>query len=147
MRRYLLLIALVAAGCGGATASKNDYVESLNKASAVLREQLPGLGTSLGSGGPEAAAQLEEGADALDAAAKDVGKIDPPDDAAKAHRKMVVGLEKLAGTFHDAAAAAKSKDVDELQKTLARFQDDSGVKEIQEAESELKANGYAFTAS
>jgi hypothetical protein len=142
----LVLAALVAAGCGGAGGSKNDYVESLNKAQASLQKSLASLG-DIGAGGAQAATRLEQGGKAMDAAADDFNGITPPDDAKRAHGKIVDGLHKLAGTFHDAAKAAKSNDLTKLQKTLQDFEQNPGAKEIQEAENELKANGYKVDGS
>jgi hypothetical protein len=142
----LVLAALVAAGCGGAGGSKNDYVKSLNKAQASLQESLASLG-DIGSGGTQAAATLEAGGKAMDAAADDFNGITPPGDAKHAHGQIVDGLHKLAGTFHDAAKAAKSNDLSKLAKVLQDFEQNPGAKEIQAAESELKANGYKVRGS
>jgi hypothetical protein len=137
----LVLAALVAAGCGGASGDKNDYVKSLNKAQASLQKSLTSLG-DIGSGGAQAATRLEEGGQAMDDAADDFNEITPPDDAKHAHGKIVDGLHTLAGTFHDASKAAKSKDLNKLAAVLKDFETNPGAKEIQEAEAELKANGY-----
>jgi hypothetical protein len=153
--RYLLLLpalvaTLAAAGCG--SGSKNDYVQSVNKAEASLQKSLSGLnsiGTS--TNGAQVATQLQQGGDALDAAADDFNDIKPPDDAKNAHGKIVDGLHKLAGTLHDAAKSAKSAkspaDLQQTAKVLSDVATSEGVKEIQEAQDELTANGYKFKSS
>ena len=148
MVRYLLLIpalaaTLAAAGCG--SGSKNDYVQSVNKAEASLQKSLSSV-NSIGasSSGADVAATLEKGGSALDAAADDFNNIKPPDDAKHAHGKIVDGLHKLAGTFRDAAKSAKSNDLTAVAKVLTDVTTSDGAKEIQEAEDELKANGYKF---
>jgi hypothetical protein len=136
-------VALVVSGCGGGGTSKNDYVESLNKAQATLTTQLTDIGNGISAGDTAAAAaQLDKGGKAVDAAADDFNAIEPPDDAASAHKKIVDGLHKLAGTFRDAADAARDKDMDKLSKTLSDIQTSDGAKELQEAQNELVANGY-----
>jgi hypothetical protein len=135
-------VALVVSGCGGGT-SKNDYVDSINQAQATLNTQLSSLGSGLSSGDTAAAAtQLDKGGKAIDAAADSFNSIEPPDDAASAHKKIVDGLHKLAGTFRDAADAAREKDLDKLSKVLTDIQTSAGAKELQAAQDELVKNGY-----
>jgi len=144
--RHLLLIpalaaALVAAGCG--SGSKNDYVQSVNKAEASLQKSLTSLSSiSATSSGAQVANTLENGGNALDAAADNFNEIKPPDDAKNAHAKIVDGLHKLAGTFREAADAAKSKDPTKLVQTLTDITSSDGAKELEAAEKELIANGY-----
>ena len=135
--------ALVVSGCGGSGTSKNDYVKSLNKAQATLTEQLTQIGGGISAGDTAAAAaQLDKGGRAIDTAADDFNNISPPDDAAGAHKKIVSGLHKLAGTFREAADAARSKDPEKLSAALTDLESSEGAKELQAAEDELVANGY-----
>jgi multidrug resistance efflux pump len=153
--RYLLLIpalaaTLAAAGCG--SGSKNDYVQSVNKAEASLQKSLSSL-NSIGasSSGADVAATLQKSGSALDTAADDFNDIKPPDDAKHAHGKIVDGLHKLAGTFRDAAKSAQgAKSPDDLAqaaKVLSAITTSEGAKELQEAQDELTANGYKFKNS
>jgi multidrug resistance efflux pump len=153
--RYLLLIpalaaALAAAGCG--SGSKNDYVQSVNKAEASLQKSLSSV-NSIGasSSGADVAATLEKGGSALDAAADDFNNIKPPDDAKHAHGKIVDGLHKLAGTFRDAAKSAQGAktpdDLAQAAKVLSAITTSEGAKELQEAQDELTSNGYKFKNS
>ena len=148
MVRYLLLIpalaaTLAAAGCG--SGSKNDYVKSVNDAQVSLQKSMSSLsGISASSSGAEVATTLEKGGNALDAAADNFNNIKPPDNAKQAHGKIVDGLHKLAGTFRNAAKSAKSNDLSAVAKVLTDVTTSDGAKEIQEAEDELKANGYKF---
>jgi hypothetical protein len=136
-------VALVVSGCGSSGPSKNEYVKNLNKAQAALTEQLNTIGSGISSSDPsQASAQLEKGGKAIDAAADDFNSITPPDDAAGAHKKIVDGLHKLAGTFREAADAAKSKDPTKLVQTLTDITSSDGAKELEAAEKELIANGY-----
>ena len=155
MVRYLLLIpalaaALAAAGCG--SGSKNDYVQSVNKAEASLQKSLSSV-NSIGasSSGADVAATLEKGGSALDAAADDFNNIKPPDDAKHAHGKIVDGLHKLAGTFREAAKSAQGAktpdDLAQAAKVLSAITTSEGAKELQEAQVELTSNGYKFKNS
>jgi hypothetical protein len=138
----LAVAALLAAGCG--SGSKNDYVNSLNKATTALQKSLSGIGTDLGSGGvgPALAKKLEAGGTAIDNAADDFNGIKPPSNAKHAHGQIVDGLHKLAGTFRDAAKAARANDLSKLSQTVSGIETSAGAQEIQKAEDELKAAGY-----
>jgi hypothetical protein len=135
----LATVALVAAGCGAA--DKNAYVKQVNKAEQALTSSL----TAMSSGTDPAT--LDKGGAAIEAAAADFGKITPPDDAKHAHGEIIDGLHKLAGTMHDAADAARAKDLDKLNQILQGFQSSAGARELQAAQDELKAHGYKFASS
>ena len=140
-------VALVVSGCGGSGTSKNDYVKSLNKAQAELTKQLTAIGGGISSDPSQMSAQLEKGGQAIDGAADDFNSISPPDDAASAHKKIVDGLHKLAGTFRDAAKSAKSNDLQAVAKVLTDVTTSEGAKELDDAQKELIANGYKFKNS
>ena len=136
-------LALAAAGCG--SSNKNDYVKQLNKAVASLQTSLSSATQDIGSAGTDGsavAAKLESGGKAMDTAADNFDKIDPPSDAEHAHGEIVDGLHKLAGTFRDAAKSARSNHLEEVVKTLSAFQTSPGAQEIEKAQNELKDSGY-----
>ncbi len=149
MRHLLLIPALAAvalAGCG--SGSKNDYVQSVNKAEASLQKSMSSISTiGSSSSGAQVATTLEQGGKALDAAADDFNDIKPPDNAKTAHVKIVDGLHKLAGTFRTAAKSAKSNDLTAVAKALTDVATSDGAKEIQDAQNELVAAGYKFKNS
>jgi hypothetical protein len=135
--------ALAVAACG--SSDRNDYVKSLNKAEATLQKNLSGLG-DIGAGASpmQVAAKLDAGGQALDNAADDFNGIQPPDDAKHAHGQFIDGLHKLASTLHGAAKQAKTHDGAGLAKTMQGLLTSPGINEIQDAQNELKANGYKF---
>jgi hypothetical protein len=49
--------------------------------------------------------------------------------------------------MHDAAEAARDKDVDKLMQILQGFESSPGARELQAAQDELSAQGYKFTSS
>jgi hypothetical protein len=145
--RFLLLTSLAAlalAACGGSGTSKNDYVKSLNKAEAALQKSLQDVGGAVNAsgGGTAVAAKLQAGGKALDDAADNFNTIKPPSDAKHAHGEIVDGLHKLAGTFREAASAAKANDLTKAASTLSGALSGAGAQEIQKAQDELKAAGY-----
>jgi hypothetical protein len=147
MKRILGLafavLALAAAACGGDTADKNEYVTSVNNAQAALTASMAKINP--GGTDPKAiAAELDEGADALDKTTDDFKAITPPDDAKGAHAKIVKGLSALADTFREAADAAREKDTAKMVELLSGIQTSAGAKELEAAQKELTANGYKF---
>src|SRR3954453_15288229 len=135
----LTVLALVAAGCGAA--DKNAYAKQVNQAEQALTKSLNSL-----SGSPNAA-KLDAGGRAIEAAAADFGKIQPPADAKHAHGEIIDGLHKLAGTMHEAATAARAKDVGKLTQILQDVQSGPAARELQAAQTELESHGYKFTSS
>ena len=138
-----LAVAALTAACG--SADKNEYVTSVNNAQASLTTSLSKINPA---GKPEQiATELDEGGTAIEATVKDFKAIEPPEDAAKAHDQIVSGLSALATTFHDAAAAARAKDMDKMSTLLSGIQTSEGAKQLQAAQKELVANGYKFEDS
>src|SRR4051794_4357849 len=138
-----VLTTLAVAGCGS-TADKNQYVNSVNQATTTLTREMSAIG-NVGGGDPAAiATTLEKGGKAIDKAADDFDTIPPPDDAKHAHGQMVSGLHALAGTFRQAADAARAKDTTKLIAIVGDIQTSAGAKELEAAQHELEANGYKF---
>ena len=136
------VVALAIAGCGGD--DKEDYVKEFNKVGNTLEKTLTSLGTDLtGSTDPkQIAGKLDEGAKALEDAADELDGIEPPDDAEKAHDKIVSGVKDLSATFEKGASEAKSGDLTKLVKTFSSIQGSQGASKIQEAQKELRDKGY-----
>jgi len=146
MRSFALLAvsaALLVAGCGS-TGSKNDYVNSVNQATTALTQSMSSIGQVSNSDPAAVASTLEKGGKAIDKAATDFAAITPPDNAKHAHDEMVSGLHSLAGTFADAADAARAKNTQKLVEILGGIQGSTGAKKIQAAQDELIKNGYKF---
>jgi hypothetical protein len=138
-----LVAAAAAAGCGGG-GGRDGYVEQFNRADRTLERTLSGIGDDLraGTSGREVGAKLDESARALDRAAGDFDRIDPPSDAEHAHGRIVDGLRRLAGLFRDSADAARRDDVAGLTRTLEGLESSAGARESQAAQRELKDKGY-----
>src|SRR3954451_14184940 len=107
-------LALVPAGSGAS--DKTACSKKVNKAEQALSSSLGSL-----SGAPDAA-RLDAGGRAIDAAGADFAQITPPGDAKHAHGQIIDGLHKLAGTMHDAATAARAKDVGKLSQIAQSLQ-------------------------
>ena len=146
MRKFALLgaiAALLITGCGS-TADKNEYVNSVNKATTTLTQSMSKLGAANNTDPAAMAGSIDDAGQAIEKAAKDFEAITPPDDAKHAHGLMVSGLHSLATTFSDAADAARAKDTAKLVKVLGEIQNSKGAKDIQAAQNELVKNGYKF---
>jgi uncharacterized protein YukE len=155
MRRLLtlvaVLVAVVAAGCGGSTdsSSREAYGKSLAKASATLQKtfaDIAGQSTTSRSS-KQVGDRLERGAKALDEAANRFAEIKPPAEVKDAHRKLVDGLHELAAVFRKSADAARRNDTKSLTAALQGLANSDGVKKITEAQQQLKDAGVTVATT
>jgi hypothetical protein len=123
----LLAVAALAGGCGGMNAE--DYSERVAKASAAVQVAMAGAGQDAG--------KLDATSKSIAAAADDVERLDPPGEAEDVNTHIADGFRKLAGTFHQAAAAARSGDLDRRDDILEHLDTSPGLRELEAAESEL----------
>lgn len=138
----LAALALIASGCGGT--SKEDYEEEIDAVGQQLDEEFTDIGRELQmSGGLEKAApELRRGASALDEAVDDLEGLEPPDDAEKAHDKIVEGVRLLARDFRSAAPAAARGDVRRVLQLFGSIESSRGYRLILEARDDLRDAGY-----
>ncbi|MGK2939371.1 MAG: hypothetical protein ACSLFR_16480 [Solirubrobacteraceae bacterium] len=84
-------VALIAAGCGGDTEEKNDYVDQVNKAQTEFADQVTKLSTAITSTSSSSADQKTIGSyqTAVDGVVKDLEGITPPEDVKAEHQQLV----------------------------------------------------------
>ena len=144
----LAALMLVAAGCGGDDdgTSKEDYEKEVREAGQTLEKTFTNIGASIsGAGSPkEAAAKLDEGADALEKTSGDLGDIEPPSDIEDSHDELVEGLDELADEFRNGADAAEEGDPTKLREFATSLSRSEAVQKIQSAGEEIEKKGYDF---
>jgi hypothetical protein len=124
----LVAIAVVAAGCGSGGGS-SDYYDRVDTASAVVQEALKDLGSS--------SAELDASGKAIEDAARDLDKAEPPGDAKRFDAHLVEGLHQLAATLHQAAQAGRDGDFAKRDDVLDHLDSSPGLRELQAAERAL----------
>jgi len=167
MRRALpllvLVLALVAAGCGGgdddgskttsttssSSSSKQAYAAQLQQASATLQKTFGDISDQTGSNtsSKQIGDRLQKGAVAVDQSADKFAKITPPPAAQAAHQKLVTGLHEIAAELRKAATAARANDSKALATALKALLQGDGAKQLTAATAELKALGLTPDAS
>ena len=119
----LLLVA--AAGCGGGdTASKNDYVEAINKAQTDFANNVQKVGSSssTGSDPAEAAKQTFTSlSTAIDKVVADLKGVEAPDEVKDLHNDLISEMEEFKGQVKDAADSLESKDPTAILKAQSKF--------------------------
>lgn len=97
-------VALIAAGCGGDTEEKNDYVDQVNKAQTEFADQVTKLSTAITSTSSSSADQktIESYQTAVDGVVKDLKGITPPEDVKAEHQQLVDAMS----TYGDSVGAA-----------------------------------------
>lgn len=94
--------AVALAACDEDTAENNDYVDQVNEVSSTLLESVQSLPS--GSGNPqEISAALDDVASQVGTAATDMSEIDPPEDVAEQHDKIVADLDTLQSEAQNAS--------------------------------------------
>lgn len=86
--------ALALAACDGDTAENNEYVDQVNEVSSTLLSSVQSLPATGGSP-KQISSALERVSTEVGAAATDLSEIDPPEDVADLHDKIVTDLNTL----------------------------------------------------
>lgn len=94
--------ALALPACAGDTAENNDYVDQVNQVSKELLSSVKSIPAAGGSP-KQVSASLDEVSAKLGTAASDLAEIDPPEDVASLHDKIVNDLETLQDEAKNAA--------------------------------------------
>lgn len=94
--------AVAFAACDEDTAENNEYVDQVNQVSSTLLDSVESL--PVGGGSPQqVSSALEEVSSQLETASTDLAEIDPPEDVADLHDKIVTDLETLSSEATNAA--------------------------------------------
>ena len=145
----LMAVALLVAGCGGSgDDGRAQYVAQLNRAETKLDRSLSVIRRDVVPGTPIAviATKVDQGAKALDQAARDFRAIKPPADARAEQREIVTGVEQLAAIYRRGAAAARRNDVRALTRSLQNLQSSPAAQRIRRAQTALRDKGYEIRA-
>ena len=125
-----LAISLVgAAGCGGDTKKKNDYVDAVNKvqtdfANAVSKLQTASAGSGI-SGAQKTFANLGT---AIDKVVSDLQGVTPPDSVKNLHNQLIAEMKSFGVSIKTAGASLSSGDPKKILAAQTKFATDaSGV--------------------
>jgi hypothetical protein len=130
MLRSILLVAfaavaLIAAGCGGDTEEKNEYVDQVNKAQTEFASQVTKLSTAITSTSSDTADQkvITSYETAVGGVVKDLEAITPPEDVKAEHQQLIDAMsqygESVGGAVTDLQGGTpqdRLKAATELQK-------------------------------
>jgi hypothetical protein len=157
MRRALVvvvsLLAVVVAGCGGGDGGakatpKQAYATQLAEASKPLQAAFADadqVGANVSSA--QIIGHLEQEVATVESTIKRFRAITPPAELAATHRKLIEGLQELAGAFRKGAQAARKNDTKSLATALRKLTTSEGVKKLTQASAELKARGVTVTTA
>lgn len=118
-------VALIAAGCGGDTEEKNEYVDQVNKAQTEFANQVTKLSAAITSTSSEATDRktIQSYQDAVDGVVKDLEGITPPEDVKAEHQQLVDAMSQYGESVSSAlddlqggTAQDRLKAAQELQK-------------------------------
>lgn len=143
MRRLvaaLAIVALTAAGCGGD--GGGDYANDVRDVGQKLQDSSVGKELQNVKSPQQLADALRKAAGLLDEAAAKLDELDPPDEAADAHRKLTEGARETADAFRKVADQAEGGNAQDVLSTLGQLTSSGGAKKLEEGLSELEKEGY-----
>jgi hypothetical protein len=142
----LLVLALLAAGCGGGGArlSRSAYQAKLSAAFTAAVGTIKADPRAAGS--PSLVAAIAAGYDGIASSLKD---LRPPANVQALNDELVAGASKQAATLHALVARIKGKPKAVRERILAQFDPSTvaGQKEFDRAVAGLEAKGYRFRPS
>ena len=146
----LVALAVLVAGCGGDQLSQEEYEQELSQAAEDLSQASERLGTELSSAmagdGDFAQAAEELGAvrDQLNETADGLDGVEPPEEAADAHDRLVDALRAYSGELEQFQGALEDGDTAEITESLSGLENLESLQDLQEAGAELEELGYTF---
>ena len=108
------------AACDGDTAENNDYVDQVNEVSSTLLSSVESLPAAGGSP-QQVSSALEDVSTQVGTAADDLEAIDPPEDVASLHDKIVADLNTLSDEASNAANEVSSGGAAAAVGVIAQF--------------------------
>jgi hypothetical protein len=126
-RRHLVLAlsiiaaAVLAAGCGDGSLSKNEYVEKNNTIQTDAQKAIGEIGAS--SDPEKMSEQMTTAKTAITKAAADLEKLDPPSDWQEEHDELVAVLEEMSALMAELETAAEKQDIKALQSASSELND------------------------
>jgi len=151
-RRCTVALAAVGAmallaGCGGGSSrlTKAQYEQRVQKDAAALTKATSGIGTSTSSFS-DLQKVVTSAQSGIEAAAKDLESLKPPQEAENANKAFVAALRAIESDFKAMATALKKHD---LTKIVALVQQLGGSKEVaaaKRAAADLAKKGYHLGA-
>lgn len=102
-----VVLILGLAGCSSA-ASKNEYVETVNRIQMSVIEATASLSAATVSSPKDALAAFEKAEARIDEAVSELNEIDVPPEAEEGHDELVEGFEDLGDLIRDVQAQVKS---------------------------------------
>jgi hypothetical protein len=114
------VLSLVAvAGCGGDTASKNDYVDALNKVQTDFKDSV----TKSGSAGSatEAKDVFANLSTAIDKLIADLKGVEAPDEVKDLHNDLITEMTEFKSQVEDAGSSLASGDPKAIVAAQTKF--------------------------
>lgn len=125
----LAAVALIAAGCGGDTEEKNDYVDQVNKAQSDFAAQVQKLSTAITSTSSDAADQktIQSYQTAVDGVVKDLEGITPPQDVEAEHQQLVDAMASYGKSVGSALGELDGGSAEDRLKAATQLQQASAT--------------------
>lgn len=140
-----LALVVLAAGCGGGDdrLTREEYQTEVREVGDTLGGALSGVDTS---GGDLTAVQgqVEGLQEALRTAADDLDELEPPEDVAGPHDRLVEGVRGFAKELEELGQALEEGDLAAAAAFQEKLTQSESVQKIREAAKQLQDDGYSL---
>lgn len=122
----IVVLGLAAAGCGGDTAEKNDYVDAVNKAQTDFNETVGKVQTGATSGAADAEKNFDALGASLDKVVADLKAVDAPDDVKAEHDQLVANMAEFGDVIEKFGEQVSSGDQQKILDAQTELITDAG---------------------
>jgi hypothetical protein len=117
-----LALSLVAVGCGDDTASKNEYVDAVNKAQTDFAGAVSKIQADASSASPDQAKQVfDDLAGEVDKVVSDLEAVEPPEDVSDLHNQLVDQMGSFGDSIREAGDSIDGGDPQAIVEATTKF--------------------------
>ena len=119
----LAALCLFAAGCGGDTASSNEYASAINKVQTNFANDVKNVSANQSGGSPAAAAKktFADLQAAIDKAVADLKAVKPPDKVKDLHAQLISEMTQFDDQVKAAGNSLNAKDPKAIVSAQSKF--------------------------
>jgi hypothetical protein len=117
-----LVLSLVAVGCGGDTAEKNEYVDAVNKAQTDFAASVTKIQADASAATPDKAKDVFDNlATGVDKVVTDLEGVEPPEEVSDLHTKLIDQMGSFGDSIREAGESLGGGDPQKIIEATTKF--------------------------